>query len=499
MNAVEDPGKVAVRLYGLFAVGHTILWFMVACLSQANAPFDHIEMVYWGHEWQWGYYKHPPLTAWLAEFVSLLGGSRVWPVYLLSMFCILGCFHAVWRISRRVLSPWQALLAVLIIEPSVYFGWTSTEFNNNISAKVCWAMFVWFLYRGMQSGGTASWLSAGLWLGGAILSKYDAGLLLVACVGFSLIHPEARQRWRTSGPWLLMLAAALVTGPHLLWMWEHDFATLHYLRSRVGPQPTVMGHVLNPLAFVGSQLGAIAPCLLVALLVLQWPLKRRVLVGEAKFARDYLTCVLLGPLVLACLFSAISGGRLRSMWGAAMFTYLGAALLLWFESKTDRATVRRFVLTVAGLGLLMAVGAAGRNALGGHFKDHVSRVEFPGLRLSELVRESWSQRTTAPLRNTGGDWWLCGNVGALLPERPSVYTDLNEKLAPWMNDDVFRRQGGVILWQEPDAGQEFRAILKERFPAATLLDTVNIPSVRFPHQKPVSIGMAILLPETEAK
>jgi hypothetical protein len=80
-----------------------------------------------------------------------------------------------------------------------------------------------------------------------------------------------------------------------------------------------------------------------------------------------------------------------------------------------------------------------------------------------------------------------------------VYTDLNERLAPWMNDAKFRRQGGMILWQEPDAGDEYRGMLSTRFPEAKLLETLTIASERFPNQQPVTIGMAIMLPESSAE
>ena len=78
MDELKEDSSRSERTYGLFAALNTLGWFLVACLSQLNAPFDHIEMVYWGHEWQWGYYKHPPLTAWLAELASQALISIVW-------------------------------------------------------------------------------------------------------------------------------------------------------------------------------------------------------------------------------------------------------------------------------------------------------------------------------------------------------------------------------------------------------------------------------------
>ena len=60
----RDPFR---RWFWIFAVVHLAVWVLVPVLTHPNAPLDVVEIVYWGHEWQWGYVKHPPLPSWLSE------------------------------------------------------------------------------------------------------------------------------------------------------------------------------------------------------------------------------------------------------------------------------------------------------------------------------------------------------------------------------------------------------------------------------------------------
>ena len=91
-----------VRCFLLFALGHATLWTMLPVLTQPNAPLDTLEMIYWGHEWQPGYYKHPPLPAWLAEFACQFSTNDVWPTYVLCQLATLSDPVALPRISRPI-------------------------------------------------------------------------------------------------------------------------------------------------------------------------------------------------------------------------------------------------------------------------------------------------------------------------------------------------------------------------------------------------------------
>ena len=112
-----------------------------------------MEIVAWGHEWQLGYAKHPPLVAWLAEAARLIGGSNgVWPIYLLGQLCVVTAFWAVWRLGLRDREPWIGLAGVLVMETTGRYTWMTLEFNHSLVVLPFFALTALFLYRALVSG-----------------------------------------------------------------------------------------------------------------------------------------------------------------------------------------------------------------------------------------------------------------------------------------------------------------------------------------------------------
>jgi len=63
---------------------------------------DIIEGLAWGHEWQLGYHKGPPLFAWLVELAAVLSGKQLWLIYLESQICVAVAFFGVWQLGRWI-------------------------------------------------------------------------------------------------------------------------------------------------------------------------------------------------------------------------------------------------------------------------------------------------------------------------------------------------------------------------------------------------------------
>ena len=51
----------------LFLFSHLLLWTLVPTLSNTNLPLDTIEALAWGSNLDWGFNKHPPLSALAVE------------------------------------------------------------------------------------------------------------------------------------------------------------------------------------------------------------------------------------------------------------------------------------------------------------------------------------------------------------------------------------------------------------------------------------------------
>lgn len=79
-----------------------ILWSILPAFLASSVPFDVSEGINWGSEWQWGYYKHPPLSSWiLYSFYQIFG--HIGP-YLLSQLCVILTIFLVYKLGKKIWS-----------------------------------------------------------------------------------------------------------------------------------------------------------------------------------------------------------------------------------------------------------------------------------------------------------------------------------------------------------------------------------------------------------
>ena len=60
-----------------FFFAHLIIWTLIPTISNINLPLDTIEALAWGNNLDWGYNKHPPLSAWFPELFFRIFGNHV--------------------------------------------------------------------------------------------------------------------------------------------------------------------------------------------------------------------------------------------------------------------------------------------------------------------------------------------------------------------------------------------------------------------------------------
>lgn len=255
-------------LAGLLA--YFSLWAALPAALAASFPLDVVEGIYWGHEWQWGYYKHPPLSSWLL-YVFFRCFGALGP-YLLGQLCVALALWLTWRLGRRVLEPPQAALGSALLLAVFHYTLPSLEFNHNLAQLPVWAGFLWAFHVALTERNPAFWLLLGALAGLGLMVKYSVAVLLAAAGLFMLATP-ARRLLRTPGPWLALAAAALVFSPHALWLAQHDWLPFVYAHERAleAGHGGGRGSALN---FLGAQAASHAPLALLALLArarLRWP------------------------------------------------------------------------------------------------------------------------------------------------------------------------------------------------------------------------------------
>jgi len=495
-NAGTDPTR---RIFWMFAVGHLVIWILLPLLTHPNAPLDTVEMVYWGHEWQLGYYKHPPLPAWTAEAMTVLGGGSVWAIYVVGQLAVVACFWAAWRLAREMVSPAMALLAACLLECCYYYNFKTTDFNNNVAMYPFWALAVLFFYWALDSGKNRYWLATGLSLGLGLLAKYSVAMLVLPMLVFMVWEPKARSSWLRPGPYLTAVVASLVFAPHLYWAIANRFPTIEYCLARTSSQSHLFGHVLNPLDFAAAQLWALLPLVFVAIPLTGYRWRLRKIEPRERFNRNFLLAMALGPFLLHLLISGLFNIRLRSMYGSQLWTFAGLLVLFFLETKPGAAGYQKVLTGCVVMALVFATATATHDVAGPYIRGKGSRVHFPGKTLAKEVDNLWGQRCNESLPIVAGQLWPAANVGLYGSSRPSVFGSdnpnepvISRRYCPWASDGEFKRRGGVVLWDTSCEELDMPAELRQHFPNAEILDPLVLPWQTRASVPPVRIGVAIV-------
>ena len=97
---VKDPNiidldnsikKNIYNLFNLFLLSHLVIWTLIPFFSNKNLPLDVIEALAWGSNLDWGFEKHPPLSAFFTEIFYQVFGNQDWAYYLLIKYLLF--FH----------------------------------------------------------------------------------------------------------------------------------------------------------------------------------------------------------------------------------------------------------------------------------------------------------------------------------------------------------------------------------------------------------------------
>lgn len=484
------------RIFWCWMALRTVVWTAAASFRFVNAPVDVLEMLAWGPHWEAGYYKHPPMPAWCAEWaVEITRGSLV-SVYLLSNVFLAGALWAVWSTGCTLIGPSKALISVLVLETTCFFTYQGGEFNHNITLTCFWALAIHCAWRACSGGGLFSWLAYGCCLGLGLLSKYNM-VLLVGWQGLALLATvSGRRALLTPGPWIGGAVGLAIFWPHLAWLMHNDWMTFQYLGSRGGARTTIGAYVLGIAGLIGEQ-AWMAWGMLVPLLLLVGR-RRDLAPGEREGAR-YLAFCVLGPLA-TILMLAVAGRRVIGFWTFPCYSFVGILVLLWYEVRPDRAAVARALVaggTIAAC--LLALTVFGDRISAGRGNPNV-RSHFPGRALAEHVTARWHAVVgDSPLPIVAGEHWLADNIAWYSLDRPVVYVGQSTleplpvpRYSPWTDDADFMRRGGVFVWDLAKTPSGVVEQMRQRYPGMRIIPEITLPLAG--SSTTITTGVAVMAP-----
>ena len=90
------------NVFYIFVTAHIIFWTLIPSLTNHNLPLDTIEALAWGSNLDWGFNKHPPMSAFFPEIFYQIFGSQDWVYYLLSQIFVTISFYYVFKFSKEI-------------------------------------------------------------------------------------------------------------------------------------------------------------------------------------------------------------------------------------------------------------------------------------------------------------------------------------------------------------------------------------------------------------
>jgi 4-amino-4-deoxy-L-arabinose transferase-like glycosyltransferase len=476
----------------LLASVNALAWTAFAAMGgSATLHPDSLEAYAWGREFQLGYYKHPPLWAWIAAGWFDIFPHTNWAFFLLSegnaSLGVLGT----WALLGRFTKGPARLAGTLLLLLTTFYTFNAFRFNANTMQLSVWPWTMYFFVVSIEKKTPVSGATFGLLAGLSLLSKYYTALLLCSCFFAALVHRDRRTYFRSAAPWFAILACSLVLAPHLIWVAQHHYQPFLYALGKKG----------HPSAkFVDTWLGFLVICALYHVLqlavVASVKLAGRVrddcpAVFSIKHGPAFLTVLALAPLALTLLAGAV-GYRVTPHYIVPIFSLTPFLLLLLVgasATRVVRTTVWIYGSIVAAC-LMVAPFLPGLSARMG--------ASFPPYQeVSHLAENEWKSTTSAPLQIVSGSWPYAQAVAFYAPGNISEFTNFNFAWAPWITEDRIRTQGLLVVCLESDDACLAKA--SQYRTASTRIAEADVSSSRWRPISGSALKFTIIVDPPEAK
>ena len=425
------------NLFYLFLFTHLIIWSLIPSLTNQNLPLDTIEALAWGSDLDWGFNKHPPLSAFAVEIFYQIFGSQDWAYYFLSQIFLIISFFAVYKFSKEIFNNEKlALLSVLLLEGIYFYNFTTPEFNVNIAQLPFWALTVYYTWRCIKHDKVSDYVLLGLFAGLGILSKY---LFVYLIIGIKLVFIYFLRKGKKikflhyfiAGPITLIILL-----PHLIWLTENNYITIAYGLQRTGGVGGFLDHLIYPLIFLVKQIGLLIPFFLLCFFLIN-KIKFKINLKDEKLVFLLLTTI--APIFLMLLTSMIMGAKIRTMWMTPFYLFAGTLMIYIFKLQINLNKLKNFT-TVFLIFFLISPFTYAYVSI----TQTDKRTDFPGKEKAEKIQSAWNKKYKSEIKYVIGDEWYGGNLSYHLKSRPK-WISISDKKAFKLINSKDRMSGAMSL------------------------------------------------------
>jgi len=340
----------------LFSFLHAVIWTLQGSIMKNVIPLDAVESVCWGSRMQWGYYKHPPLAAWLSFLAAYLTGYANWAQFFLDQICICAAVIFVYLTARLFFTKTRAAFAALALYFIHYYNPGTMTFCPNSLMIVFLPMMTFLFIRSLKSEKILNWIWFGFVSGLAFLGKYSCCFLLFAMFLAMVFHREWRKQFLKPGPYLAAACFVFTAAKHLIWLVQNDGVCLRYIERSVERVHSVSAWIINVLSVAGI---AAYPFIAGACVLFICCLPRhfrRLRNEDSRREPLYVSLMLSVIPVLVIWFNAVLGRRVVGMWLSAMAPFAGIFAVSVFPFYLSKKSFRRLFLYAAALTSILLIG-----------------------------------------------------------------------------------------------------------------------------------------------
>ncbi len=403
------------NIFYIFATAHLIFWTLIPSITNQNLPLDTIEALAWGTNLDWGFNKHPPMSAFFVEIFFQIFGPQDWVYYLLSQIFIIISFYYVFKFSREILkNNFLSFISVILIEAIYFYNFTTPEFNVNVCQLPFWSLTVyysWKIYSRKEIKFSDCFL-VGLFAAFGFLSKYLFIYLLASIDLFFIYLIFFKKERKFDFKYLITVEVFLIVlVPHLIWLYNNDFITITYGLARTGlEQSSFIDHIKFPMVFLLKQIGILIPFFILIWLLVK-KINFKINFKDKKLL--FLIAINILPIILMFLTSLITGSKIRTMWMTPFYLFFGTLFVYLFQVQINIKKLKPFMIGFIFLFFLSPTLYAYVSIS----KDD-KRTDYAGKEIAMKIQYAWDQQFNSTINVALGDEWNAGNLSYHLKSRP---------------------------------------------------------------------------------
>ena len=410
------------KLFYIFLTTHLFIWTIIPTVTNNNLPLDTIEALAWGSNLDWGFTKHPPMSAFFVEFFYMIFGSQDWSYYFLSQIFVIFSFFIVFKLSEEILNNRTlSFFSVLLLEGIYFYNFTTPEFNVNVCQLPFWALTVYFSWKifNQKRLNTKDFILLGIFSALGFLSKYLFIYLLISLILLFIYLVYFLKDRKFDFKYLISIEVFLVLLiPHIIWLFNNEFITLTYGLERAGVENSnIIDHVKFPVIFLIKQIGILIPFLILIFLLIK---KIKINLNTKDKNLIFLIFINLMPIILMFITSLLFGSKIRTMWMTPFYLFFGLLFIYIFEKQININKTKNFFIGFLILFLISPISYAGVSII----KEN-KRTDYPGKQIAEKVQKQWNKDFEDEITIVLGNEWNAGNLSYHLKSRPRWKGEIN--------------------------------------------------------------------------